>query len=122
MRALVTGFEPFGGDSINASIEAVRRLPARIGAIEIHTAELPTSFARSLPALEGAIERVRPAIVLCVGQASERQALCVERVAINVQDATWLAAAMLLLWAGLAALNAAHAFIQRRGVRFPLGP
>src|SRR4051812_6706405 len=87
MRALVTGFEPFGGDGINASIEAVRRLPARIGAIEIHTAELPTSFARSLPALEGQIERVRPAIVLCVGQASERQALCVERVAINVQDA-----------------------------------
>ena len=87
MKALVTGFEPFGGEKINASLEAVRRLPANIGAIEIVTAALPTSYARSLPALEAAITRARPDIVLCVGQAGERAALCVERVAVNLQDA-----------------------------------
>ena len=87
MKALVTGFEPFGGDTINASLEAVRRLPAQIGRLEIVTAQLPTSYARSLAALEAAIERTKPDIVLCVGQAGERAALCVERVAINVQDA-----------------------------------
>ena len=86
MKALVTAFEPFGGDGVNASLEAVRRLPAKAGALEIVTAELPTSFARSLPALERAIERIRPDIVLCVGQAGERTALCVERVAVNVRD------------------------------------
>jgi len=87
MRALVTAFEPFGGDRVNASLEALRRLPAQLEALTITTAELPTSYARALPALEAAIERVQPAIVLCVGQASERATLCVERVALNVQDA-----------------------------------
>ena len=87
MKALVTGFEPFGGDSTNASMEAVRALPVRLGSIEIATAVLPTSYARALPALEAEIARARPDIVLCVGQAGERAALCLERVAVNLQDA-----------------------------------
>jgi pyroglutamyl-peptidase len=87
MKALVTGFEPFGGDRVNASLEAVRRLPSRVGELEIATAELPTSYARSLAALEDAIIRADPAIVLCVGQAGDRSAVCVERVAVNLQHA-----------------------------------
>ena len=87
MKALVTGFEPFGGSAVNASLEAVRRLPVRIGELEIATAELPTSYARALTALEAAIASAEPAIVLCVGQAGDRSALCVERVAVNLQDA-----------------------------------
>ena len=87
MRALVTGFEPFGGSSVNASIEAVRRLPPRMAALEVATAELPTSYARAHAALAAAIERIEPDLVLCVGQAGERAALCMERVAVNVQDA-----------------------------------
>jgi len=86
MKALVTCFEPFGGDTVNASREAVRLLPASIGKLEIVTAELPTSYVRSHPALETAITRTRPDIVLCVGQARDRSALCVERIAVNVQD------------------------------------
>jgi pyroglutamyl-peptidase len=88
VRALVTGFDPFGGEATNAAREAVRRLPPRIGEIEISTTILPTSYARSLAELEAAIARSRPQIVLCVGQAGDREALNVERVAINVQDAT----------------------------------
>ena len=87
MRVLVTGFEPFGGEAINASLEAVRRLPPRAGALEIVTAELPTSYAHSAAALEAAIARAQPGIVLCVGQAGEHATLCVERVAINLQEA-----------------------------------
>jgi len=86
MRVLVTGFEPFGGDAFNASLEAVRRLPPRIGQLEIATAELPTSYQRALSALEAAIATAAPRIVLCVGQSGERPALCVERVAVNIQD------------------------------------
>jgi pyroglutamyl-peptidase len=87
MKALVTAFDPFGGSGVNSSLEAVRRLPPCIGALEITTVALPTSYARSHAALEAAIARTKPDIVLCVGQAGERAALCVERIAINVQDA-----------------------------------
>lgn len=87
MRALVTAFDPFGGGRVNASLEAVRRLPARIGTLDIVTAELPTSYARSIPALKAAIRDARPGIVLCVGEAADRSLLSVERVAINLQDA-----------------------------------
>ena len=87
MKVLVTGFEPFGGEAVNASIEAVRRLPQRIGAMEIVTAELPTSYSNSIPALAAAIARSQPDLVLCVGQAGDRATLCVERVAVNLQDA-----------------------------------
>ena len=87
MKALVTGFEPFGGERVNASIEAVRRLPPRVGEVAVAIAELPTSYARSPAALAAAIASAEPDIVLCVGQAGERAALCVERVAVNIQDA-----------------------------------
>ena len=53
----------------------------------MHTAELPTSYAHSAGVLRAAIEEVRPELVLCVGQAGGRTELCLERVAINVQDA-----------------------------------
>ena len=43
------------------------------------------------------------------------------QAAITVHDVTWLAAAMLLLWLGLAALNPAHEFVPRGGARFRLG-
>ena len=87
MRALVTGFNAFGGDSINPSFEAVRRLPARIGKLDVVTAELPTSFARASRKLLALIARVQPDIVLGVGLAADRPAISVERIAVNLSDA-----------------------------------
>ena len=87
MKALVTGFEPFGGDGINPSSLALPKLKKRIRGVAVHTAELPCSFAHSAAALRVAIAEVKPDIVLCVGLAGGRAELCLERVAINVQDA-----------------------------------
>lgn len=39
-------------------------------------------------ALERAIERIRPGLALCVGLAANRRSIGVERVAINLDDAT----------------------------------
>jgi pyroglutamyl-peptidase len=58
-----------------------------LGGIDLHAAELPTSYAKSASVLSQAIDEVGPDIVLCVGQAGGRTELCLERVAINVQDA-----------------------------------
>jgi pyroglutamyl-peptidase len=87
MRALVTGFDPFGGDEVNPSGLAVGRLERQIGSVTVTAVELPTSYAQSAKVLMTAIDETRPDIVLCVGQAGGRAELCLERVAINVQDA-----------------------------------
>ena len=87
MKALVTGFDPFGGDAINPSFEAVRRLPARIATLEVVSAELPTSFKRALPKLRALIKREQPDIVLCVGLAADRAAISIEKVAVNWDEA-----------------------------------
>ena len=87
MKALVTGFDAFGGEAVNPSALAVGRLKKRVGNILVRTAILPTSYGRSTAALQTVIGKVRPDIVLCVGQAGGRAELCLERVAINVQDA-----------------------------------
>ena len=87
MKALVTGFDPFGGDAVNPSSQAVALLPRTVGRLAVETAVLPTSYARSAAILRSAIDRVRPDLVLCVGQAGGRTELSLERVGINVQDA-----------------------------------
>ena len=87
MKALVTGFEPFGGDAVNPSSLAVDRLKKKYGSLVVHTATLPCSFARSIRVLQAAIDKAKPDIVLCVGLAGGRSELCLERVGINVQDA-----------------------------------
>lgn len=87
MKALVTGFEPFGGEAVNPAAEAMVRLRTRLGPLAVETCVVPTVFGQALRALEAAIDAARPDLVLCVGQAGGRPALSLERVAINVDDA-----------------------------------
>jgi len=87
MKALVTGFEPFGADAVNPSREAVLRLSSRLGDLTIETRIVPTVFGRAIAALEDAIVTTQPDIVLGVGLAGGRAELSLERVAINVDDA-----------------------------------
>ncbi|MCG0276518.1 MAG: pyroglutamyl-peptidase I [Thermosediminibacteraceae bacterium] len=87
MKVLVTGFEPFGGEKINPALEAVKLLPKEIKGAQVVVKELPTIFRKSLDVLFDAIEKEKPDVVICVGQAGGRYAISVERVAINVDDA-----------------------------------
>ena len=87
MKALVTGFEPFGGDSVNPSCEALALLPAHIGELAIETEMLPCRFGAAISMLEAAISARAPDVVLSVGLAGGRSELSLERVAINVDDA-----------------------------------
>ena len=87
MKALVTGFEPFGGDRVNPSFEALQLLPSRVDGIDIATQALPVVFGAALPALRNAIAATGPDIVLCVGLAGGRTELSLERVAVNIDDA-----------------------------------
>ncbi|EQB86969.1 pyroglutamyl-peptidase [Clostridium punense] len=87
MKVLVTGFEPFGGEKINPSLEAVKMLPEIIAGADIIKASIPVVFGKSIEKLDELIEKERPQVVICVGQAGGRFELSVERVAINIDDA-----------------------------------
>ena len=85
---LLTGFEPFGGDDRNASWEAVRLLDGLdLAGAHVVAVRLPCVFERSREALDAAIDAHAPALAIAVGQASNRSEICVERIAINLDDA-----------------------------------
>lgn len=87
-KVLLTGFEPFGGESLNPSWLAVQALDGtQIAGHRVVAAQLPTVFGDSLAALDRLLHAHKPALVVCVGQAGGRQAISLERVAININDA-----------------------------------
>lgn len=87
MKVLVTGFEPFGNDSINPALEIIKALPKKNDDIDLVGVEIPTVFGKSLKSLEEYIEAHRPDIVICLGLAGGRKKISIERVAINIDDA-----------------------------------
>ena len=88
MRILITGFEPFGGQSINPSWEVARALDGLpLSSAQVRAIQLPCVFAQAASALTRALDDIRPDTVLALGQAEGRSDISVERVAINVMDA-----------------------------------
>ncbi|MGK3144436.1 pyroglutamyl-peptidase I [Pantoea sp. C2G6] len=85
---LMTAFEPFGGETINPSWEAVSALEGKqIGDATIVIRRLPVVFSEVLTVLNQALEEVKPDAILSVGQAGGRSDITVERIGINVDDA-----------------------------------
>ena len=60
MKILVTGFEPFGGESVNPSWMAVERLPDTLDGAEIVKRRLPVVYFRALDILDGRGSTYRP--------------------------------------------------------------
>ncbi|GAA1889346.1 pyroglutamyl-peptidase I [Streptantibioticus ferralitis] len=87
-RVLLTGFDPFEGERVNPSWQAVSAVAAAPpDGCAVEAVRLPCVFGAALDALRAAVERADPDIVVCVGQAGGRADLTVERVAVNVDDA-----------------------------------
>lgn len=87
-KVLLTGFEPFGGESINPSGEIARQLHGMvIGGHRVLGALLPCVFGAAITELKKQIRATKPALIVCVGQAGGRAEITPERVAINVDDA-----------------------------------
>ncbi|MGH6798581.1 MAG: hypothetical protein ACREDI_09405 [Roseiarcus sp.] len=85
---LVTGFEPFGGETVNASWEAAQRLEGwHHGEYTAAARRLPCAYEASVKELVRAIETLRPEAILMTGQAARRAVVCVERFAHNLDDA-----------------------------------
>jgi pyroglutamyl-peptidase len=108
---LLTGFAPFDKEPINSSWEVARalnanivrvprvltRAPARARAKAVGSDEtvqanviarqLPCEFDRALEVLGALIKRLKPDLIIGLGQANSRHDFSVERVAININDA-----------------------------------
>lgn len=87
MKLLLTAFTPFGGESINPALEAVKQVKDKISNLDIVKLEVPTVFNKSIQTVIEAMEKEKPDYVLCVGQAGGRVGITPERVAINIDDA-----------------------------------
>ena len=92
-RVLLTGFDAFGTTrqadiALNSSWLAAQALHGKqIAGHRVVAAQLPTAFNTSVAELTRLLQLHQPALVICLGQAGGRQALSLERIAINLDDA-----------------------------------
>jgi pyroglutamyl-peptidase len=83
-RVLVTAFEPFGGEAINASWEAAKELDGwRCGLAVVSARALSCAYDFCVAQFIESYTRLRPRAVLMTGQAARRSMVCVERLARN---------------------------------------
>lgn len=86
-KVLITGFQPFGGESINPALEAVKILDGEvINGYQVVTCELPVVRFDSINQLKKHIDKVNPDAVITVGQAGGRPDITIERIGINIDD------------------------------------
>lgn len=84
-RVLLTGFEPFDGETVNPSWLAVESVARNWDGPEtVIAVQLPVVFDDTI---DRAIAQHEPDLVISVGQAGGFATINIERVAINVQDA-----------------------------------
>lgn len=86
-RLLITGFEPFGGETVNPSWQAVEALPEQIGEWNLTKSEAPVEYGLAAQHVLELAETMHPDAILCVGQAAGRTAVTPEYVAINLRCA-----------------------------------
>lgn len=86
-RVLLTGFQPFGGESINPAWVSVREMTGKkFLDYEIVTGEIPVTRYAALEETEKLILQYEPEIVINVGQAGGSLEMRVERIGINCDD------------------------------------
>lgn len=86
-KLLITGFDPFGGEHINPSWEAVRLLPEMVGEYRLTILQIPTVFGRAVEEILAAAKELQPDVILSVGQAGGRKAITPEVIGINLREA-----------------------------------
>ena len=86
-KLLITGFDPFGGESINPSWEAVRRMDDEIAGYSLTKIEIPTVFEKGAKTILDAAEKIRPDVILMIGQAGGRGGITPEVIGINLREA-----------------------------------
>ena len=85
MKILITGFEPFDGSMVNPSKQLLLLLDkVSIPGVSLVTSLLPVVNKYASEALLSSLEQHNPDSVICLGQASGRSVISIEKVAINL--------------------------------------
>jgi len=104
VKALVTGFEAYGGRGTNPAAEVARALDGtRIGPLQVTGVRLPVSLDEAPKRLIGLIDELAPDITLCLGLWPGEPMIRLERLALNradfeIPDQTGRLAQEELLW------------------------
>jgi pyroglutamyl-peptidase len=85
-KVLITGFDPFGGEIINPSFEAIKQINHHNLNCELVKLEVPTQYFNSAKLVIETIDIIKPDVILLVGQAGGRKDISIERIAINIDD------------------------------------
>jgi len=87
VKALVTGFEPYGGRGINPAAELARAIDgAQLGGMRVLGACLPVSLEAAPARLTALLDDLAPDIVLCLGLWPGEPMIRLERIALNRAD------------------------------------
>lgn len=86
-KLLITAFEPFGGETVNASQKAVSALPDKIGDWELYKLTVPVVFGKAAQKVIDFTKDCPVDAVLCIGQAAGRAAVTPEMIAVNLRYA-----------------------------------
>ena len=84
-KLLITGFDPFGGETVNPAWEAVKRLPDTAGEYVLCKLLIPTVYAAAAQKVLDAARELKPDVILCIGQAGGRNDVTPERIGINLR-------------------------------------
>ncbi|MGJ3237660.1 MAG: pyroglutamyl-peptidase I [Anaerolineae bacterium] len=87
MTVLLTGFEPFGKVTDNPSQRIVEHFQQK-GIAHVSAVVLPVDYHRASEHLLTLIEQAQPQAIILLGVAQMREALSLERIAININDAS----------------------------------
>ncbi|QWB95232.1 pyroglutamyl-peptidase I [Mycoplasmatota bacterium] len=86
-KVLITAFEPFNGQSLNASSKILNQLNTTQFKAQIHKLIMPTVFTEVNAIMTSKIDEFKPDIILLIGEAGQASHIRLERVAINIDDA-----------------------------------
>lgn len=87
-KLLITGFDPFNGNFINPSWQAVSALPATVGEYSLKKLQLPTVYGDAAQLVMQHADAWQPDVILCLGLAGGRSAVTPERIGINLRSAS----------------------------------
>ena len=86
-KALITGFEPYGGRSLNPSARLATALDgARVGGLAVTGRALPVVLDGLAGRLEAWLDELRPAVVIALGLYPGEPTIRLERFAVNLAD------------------------------------